>query len=465
MPMSRSPDEAGAQQFLVASQPQPHLGPHPYPTSGSDSLTWPEMAEAVRRRVERASHLRDRRVGLVLRPRPEAFVWLLALRELSATAVLLAANTAPEQVASLTDSLDLEFLVDGDDPQPGKSPATASASGNEPRIVLLTSGTTGTPKAVMHSWESLSRPVRTTPGLHGSRWLLTFAPHLYAGLQVFLHAWLNQGTLVLLPPGWTPEAALETMAEQRVGYVSATPSFWRYVLLSTTRDQQRRCELIQITLGGESTDQALLDRLKAAFPAARLVHIYATTELGRCFSVTDGREGFPAAWLGHPTEEGIALQVDADAGELLVRSANRMIGYAGPAVTGAVVSAGDGWIRTGDDVEIVGDRVVFRGRKTDVANVGGQKVSLVAVEEFLRTLAEVEDALVYSVPSSMAGELLGADLVLRPGLEPASAKDAVVRSCAQTLAPPMRPRFWKLVDAIPLLPGGKRIRRRETARS
>src|SRR5262245_24052202 len=165
-PMSPPPEGAGAQQFLVL--------PQPAETRGPDSLRWQETAEAVRRRVEHAAHLRGRRVGLILRPTPDAFVWLLAMRELSATCALGAANTSPEQVASLMGSLELECLIDGDDLRPGKAAGNA-AGGAEPRIILLTSGTTGTPKAVMHSWESLTRPVRTNTALQGSRWLLTFA--------------------------------------------------------------------------------------------------------------------------------------------------------------------------------------------------------------------------------------------------------------------------------------------------
>jgi hypothetical protein len=83
--------------------------------------------------------------------------------------------------------------------------------------------------------------------------------------------------------------------------------------------------LIQVTLGGEVVDQQILDSLRRTFPHARIVHIYATTELGRCFSVTDGRAGFPARYLTEPTADGVVLGVED--GELVVRSANAMEGY------------------------------------------------------------------------------------------------------------------------------------------
>lgn len=386
-----------------------------------------------------------------MRPDPLSFHWLLALRELGATAVLLPANMSSDEITATAGRLDLAYTVDAARIQPF-TPATAEPQ-SEPRVVILTSGTTGEPKAVVHSWQSLERPVRATESLRESTWLLTFAPHLYAGLQVFLHVWVNRGSLVLLRPDWSPATAVSALAEHAVEYVSATPSFWRYLLFSTTEEQRAASALRQITLGGESSDQALLDRLATAFPSARIVHIYATTELGRCFSVTDGREGFPAAWLDTVTSDGIELRIDD--GELLVRSANAMLGYL------ATDAPSDAWTHTGDRVNVEGDRVLFLGRDGDIANIGGHKVSPVAVEDLVRGLPDVEDALVYSVPSAIAGQLLGCDLLLAPGADPDKTKLEIARRCAESLSAPMRPRFWNVVSEIPLSPSGKRIRKRD----
>ncbi len=79
-------------------------------------------------------------------------------------------------------------------------------------------------------------------------------------------------------------------------------------------------------------DQGLLDQLHARFPQARIVHIYATTELGRCFSVADGRAGFPTSYLNQPTRDGVWLRLAGD--ELEVQSANGMVGYHAPTGNG-----------------------------------------------------------------------------------------------------------------------------------
>ena len=82
---------------------------------------------------------------------------------------------------------------------------------------------------------------------------------------------------------------------------------------------------MQITLGGEAVDQDLLDRLHAAFPHARLTHIYASTEMGVCFSVRDGKAGFPADYL---SDRSLPCQLRiASDGELEIRSKRAMVGY------------------------------------------------------------------------------------------------------------------------------------------
>ena len=86
---------------------------------------------------------------------------------------------------------------------------------------------------------------------------------------------------------------------------SGTPTFWRQLLLFAPDDELSACRLEQITMGGEAVTQGLLDQLSGLFPQTRLVHIYASTELGRLFSVTDKRAGFPPlnGSIGHRRRE------------------------------------------------------------------------------------------------------------------------------------------------------------------
>ncbi len=280
---------------------------------------------------------------------------------------------------------------------------------------------------------------------------MTFRLNLYAGLQVLLQSLLNFGTLVTLPSDASPDEVVARMLRYDVNHASATPSYWRRLLLFADRANLARVPLRQITLGGEIVDQQVLDDLKRLYPTARIVHIYATTELGRCFSVADGQAGFPVSWLDDDSE----LDIKIDAGQLMIRSPNRMERY--ECVTDAPAGTDD-WIPTGDLVETRKDRVFFVGRRGDQINVGGNKVSPNRVENVIREVAGVADVRVYSVSSSLAGQLVAAELVLAEGTDEQAVRSRVAECCRAVLAAHEVPRALNVVPRIALTAAGKKSR-------
>lgn len=318
----------------------------------------------------------------------------------------------------------------------------APPSARQGRVVILTSGTTGRPKAVVHTWETLARPARTNAAVAGAIWLSGYPLNLYAGLQVFLQAFLTWGTLVI-PGTREPEAVARVLRDAQVSCASGTPTFWRQLLLFASRSVLSECVLRQITLGGEAASQDLLDRLHQTFPAARVTHVYATTELGRCFSVTDGQVGFPSRFLERPSREGVELRVAE--GELWVRSRNAMIGYDR---CSSISGDGGGWYPTGDLVEQRGDRIVFLGRRSEVINVGGTKVLPGPIEALIREIPGVADVKVYGRRSSLTSELVAADLVLAPGADETTVQGELARSAVARLSPPQRPRIVRVVPRL-----------------
>ena len=190
------------------------------------------------------------------------------------------------------------------------------------------------------------------------------------------------------------------------------------------------------------------------FPQARIVHIYATSELGRCFSVKDGRAGFPAGYLNGLTEEGVALKLED--GELYARSANAMIGssQAGECQGNDAVS----WIATGDMIEQTGDRCFFAGRRTELINVGGNKVSPLRVEEVVRTVAGVTDLRVFARNSSLVGQMVACEFVVAPGCDASAVRQEINEACREAGAHE-RPRFLEAVAEIRLSDAGKKLRK------
>ena len=300
---------------------------------------------------------------------------------------------------------------------------------------------------------SLTRPVRLSGTTCSQTWLLTYRPALYAGLQVFLHCLLNRGTLVLPEPGMQVDQLIDLMRRSRVTHVSATPSFCRRLITLGCPSALEELPLEQLTLGGEVSDQLLLDMLRRRFPVTRISHIYATSELGRCFSVRDGRAGFPRAYLRGLTDEGVSLRLEE--GELLVRSANSM---RGPALLEGEVERKTDWVATGDLVEEVGDRCYFIGRLSELINVGGNKVQPLRVEELVQSVPGVREARVFARPSSLVGQMVACEFVVEPGCDANLVKQEIQQECLLRLAPHERPRFLDTVPSIALSAAGKKIR-------
>jgi acyl-CoA synthetase (AMP-forming)/AMP-acid ligase II len=273
----------------------------------------------------------------------------------------------------------------------------------------------------------------------GGRWASGYRLRLFASLQVLLQAWTAEGVFIAGTPAPADEIATY-WSRSRAEYASATPSFWRRLLISTDQALLARIPLRQITLGGEAADQPLLDALRAAFVGARITHIYATTELGRCFAVSDGRAGFPASFLDGPSEDRPPLLVDHD--ELLVRR-----------------TAKGCWISTGDLVRIDGDRVHFTGRRDDLLNVGGQKVAPIDVERVLREAPGVVDVRVFGRRSALMGHLVACEIVVADGHEPDVVKRAVASHARDRLSAAEQPRFVEVVNEIGVSSADKIIRR------
>jgi acyl-coenzyme A synthetase/AMP-(fatty) acid ligase len=316
-------------------------------------------------------------------------------------------------------------------------------------ILIPTSGTTGLPKLAIHRVDTLLRRVVTPAGGADVRWLLTYNPATFAGLQVILTAVIGGSTLLCADDGRLADL-FDVAARHRPTHVSGTPTFWRALLLAVDRASST-LPLKQITIGGEAVEQELLDRLAAAFPTARIVHIYASTEAGALFAVTDRRSGFPARWLDEGVE-GISLRIRD--GALEVISPRAMSGYADDR---RPPLSDDGWLMTGDLVELRADRVHFCGRVDAMINVGGAKVIPEEVERVLMELPFVREVRVFGKANPIVGALVNADIVLADE-SIADPRSAILRHASARLDSHKVPRVLNFVSAIAVNASGKKTR-------
>ncbi|MGC4053312.1 MAG: fatty acid--CoA ligase family protein [Paludibaculum sp.] len=427
---------------LVHRREQPCLKRDEVVSSGADILTLAESLAAWLQRSGTTSVLSEARD-------PRVLLALLLLAEQQNLRIILARGA--ESAAQARTCLPVGSYIDGEGVFHALPRDDAAQQPPESSTIhLFTSGTTGNPKIVEHALGTLLGRIggRSLKKNEGARWLLTYEPHSFAGLQVVLSAVLSNG-LLISSTRRDPASAVKTATLSEATHISATPTFWRAFLMAGASG--RTLPLRQITLGGEAVDQATLDRLAEAFPTARIVHIFASSEAGALFSVRDGKAGFPAGWLNEPLEDGITLRLRN--GVLEALSPNRMKRYASLQPT---PSAEDGWLITGDLAEVRGDRVMFLGRADRTVNVGGLKVCPEEIEEFLLGHPAVRDARAFGVASPLVGQLLAAEIVLDPERDPAAALMELRRFCASGLPPHKVPRRIEPVAQVRMAESGKK---------
>lgn len=338
-------------------------------------------------------------------------------------------------------------------------PAAAMSPGTATEWLMFTSGTSGQPKLVVHTLHSLTGPLDHGPVDHGRVaaihpvWSTFYDIRRYGGLQIMLRALLGGGSMVLSQAGEPAAAFLARAGACGVTHISGTPSHWRRALMSAAA---ARMAPRYVRLSGEVADQAILNQLAASYPGAEIAHAFASTEAGVAFDVRDGRAGFPATLIGRP---GAAAELRVRDGSLRIRSERTAQRYLG---AGRALLDDDGFVDTGDMVELRGERYFFVGRREGVINVGGQKVHPEEVEAVINRHAGVQMARVRSRPSPITGALVVADIVVRP---PASDDafpalcDEILAACRQALPAYKVPAMLRAVASLDLSGSGKLLRR------
>jgi acyl-CoA synthetase (AMP-forming)/AMP-acid ligase II len=327
-----------------------------------------------------------------------------------------------------------------------------SAARHRTEWVLLTSGTTGAPKMIVHTFDSLAASA-DNPVVQGANpvWGTFYDIWRFGGLQIFLRAVLGGCGFVLPAASESLAAYLVRLGDQRATHVSGTPSHWRRVLMTP---EARAIAPRYIRLSGEIADQSILTALRSFYPKASVVHAFASTEAGLAFEVGDGVEGFPASLL----ESDDSVQLRVRDGSLCIKSrrtATRYLGDIQPPL-----KDGEGFVDTSDMVERRGDRFYFLGRGSGVINVGGLKVYPEEVEAAINRHPAVRLSVVRCRRNSVVGSLVTADIVLKDEapVAPLECRREILQICQQTLARHKVPSAIRFVQSLEIASAGKLVR-------
>ena len=320
--------------------------------------------------------------------------------------------------------------------------------------LMLTSGTSGVPKIVGHTLEGLTGAIVADGPARGAPpvWATFYDIRRYGGLQIFLRAILGGGSMVLSEPGEALADHVARLNERGVTHISGTPSHWRKLLMSGSA---AGFSPRYVRLSGEIADQAVLDGLRHAFPEASIGHAYASTEAGVGFAVNDGREGFPSSLLGN--RDGVEMKVED--GSLRIRSTRTAHAYVGR--NAAALADADGFVDTGDMVELRGERYHFVGRRGGIINIGGLKVHPEEIEAVINRHPQVRMSRAKSRKSPITGSIVVADVILADGCDMGSSGDVrekILAECRAQLAPHKVPAMIKFVPSLDITAAGKLAR-------
>ena len=301
-------------------------------------------------------------------------------------------------------------------------------------ITIFTSGTTGQPKKVVHTIDTLTRSVRLGKQYKGQVWAYAYNPTHMAGLQVFFQVFENLSTLVNVFNKQKTEV-YELIEKHRITHVSATPTFYR-LLLPFERAYD---SVVRVTLGGEKSDQRLYDSIVKIFPSAKINNVYASTEAGSLFAAKGDCFQIPKE---HRDKFAIVDDELLIHKSLLGRSEN--------------FSFDGDYYHSGDLIEWV-DKAAglfrFKSRKNELINVGGYKVNPGEVENALLSIDGIKQAYVYGKPNSVLGNVLCADIQLEAGSELTNVD--IRKALSSQLQEFKIPRRIKFVEQFELTRTGK----------
>lgn len=311
------------------------------------------------------------------------------------------------------------------------------AEGGEP-VVIRTSGSTGAPKDVFLSHAAVLASARASLDRVGGAggWLLAMPVTGVGGLQVLVRSALaGLEPVVAADHASLGEAIAAIPGDRR--YASLVPTQVHRLVESGHVDVLRSLDVLLI--GGAAVSPDLLE----ALDGVRVVRTYGMSETsGGCVY-----DGVPL--------DGVGVRID-DRGQVLIRGPVLFDGYADAAATSRVLA--DGWFATADLGEIdASGRLRVTGRSDDVVISGGVNVSLPAVTAALRELDGVRDAVALGVPDDEWGARVVAFVVPSDAVCLDATRLDVVRDGVEASGLPRTwaPREIVLVDALPLLPGGK----------
>jgi acyl-CoA synthetase (AMP-forming)/AMP-acid ligase II len=314
-------------------------------------------------------------------------------------------------------------------------------------LVVFSSGTSGEPKGMLHSFDRLVSRFAGQGKANVAVPILMF-DH-YGGYNT-VFGLLASGSKIVILKERTVDTVCRTIEREGVTLLPTTPSFLSLLLASKTYLKYNLDSLKKITYGTEVMPDSLLMRLVNAFPNTTFQQTYGLSEVGVLGSKSKSNDSTWVRIGGNGFETKVVDQI------LWIKSSFSMLGYIGEDLPQSEI---DGWFNTEDRVEVDGEYFRILGRDSELINVGGQKVFPIEIEDALLSFDGVLAVRVFAESHGLLGQVPSAEVVLDAEQIGKITKSELRSHCRKVLASYKVPQKIEFVEEILLTTRMKKARK------
>jgi acyl-coenzyme A synthetase/AMP-(fatty) acid ligase len=373
---------------------------------------------------------------------PRAIALMLALINRGCIVVPLSSSVQhqiPEfrQIAQVESTISID---EHDDPVIAETGVVADhpvlmklKSVGHPGLVLFSSGSTGKSKAAVHDFVPMLDKYKVPR--HSLRTITFLLFDHIGGVNTLLYNLSNAGCVVTVQDR-KPETVCEVIEKYGVELLPTSPTFLNLLLVSRAYEKHSLESLKLVTYGTEVMPKSTLDRFHELLPNVRLLQTYGLSEVGILRSKSRSSDSL---WVKVGGEGFETRVVD---GMLEIKAKSAMLGY----LNAPSPFTDDGWFKTGDAVEVDGDYIKILGRKSEIINVGGEKVYPAEVESTLQTMDGVQEAVVTGQAHPLTGNIVVAKVKLDTDETLAEFRKRMREHCGSRLSRFKIPQKVELVE-------------------
>ncbi len=302
-----------------------------------------------------------------------------------------------------------------------------------PGLILFSSGSTGKSKAAVHDLSFILEKFKVPR--HSLRSITFLLYDHIGGVNTMLYNLSNAGCIITVQ-NRTPDEVLSAIEKYRIDLLPTSPTFINLILLSEAYKRYDLGSLKTVTYGTEPMPESTLKRFHELFPETRLLQTYGLSEVGILRSKSKSSDSLWVKVGGEGFETRI---VD---GILQIKAQSAMLGY----LNAPSPFTEDGWFHTGDAVEVDGEYIKILGRKSEIINVGGEKVYPAEVESVIQEMEQIADVTVYGEKNPITGNIVCAKVSLSQDEDPRKLTSRLKKFCRERLEAYKIPVKVKIVD-------------------